>query len=129
MDMKFVNSDNAPKAVGPYSQAVMVGNLLFCSGQIPIDPKTNELNLFGGDVSKQTDLVLKNLKAVLSEEGLDLSSVVKTSVFLKDMGDFSKMNDVYAEYFGDHKPARACVAVAELPKGVSVEIEAVAVCR
>lgn len=128
MDMKFVSTDTAPKAVGPYSQAVKAGGFLFLSGQIPIDPKTNELNLFDGDISQQTDLVLRNLGAVLAAEGLDLTNVVKTSVFLRDMGDFAKMNEVYAEHFGDHKPARACVAVAELPKGVSVEIEAVAVC-
>jgi 2-iminobutanoate/2-iminopropanoate deaminase len=128
MNMKYVNSDFAPKAVGPYSQAVKVGNLLFLSGQIPIDPKTNELNFFDGDVSKQTDLVLRNMKAVLAAEGLELNNVVKTGVFLKDMGDFAKMNEVYAEHFGRHKPARACVAVAGLPKGVSVEIEAIAVC-
>lgn len=126
MDLKFIETGKAPKAVGPYSQAVKAGNLLFLSGQIPIDPATNELNLFDGDVAKQTDLVLKNLKAVLAAEGLGLNNVVKTGVFLKDMSDFQKMNGVYSAHFGGHKPARACVAAASLPKGVSVEIEAVA---
>lgn len=125
--MKFVHTDNAPKAVGPYSQAVLAGNMLFMSGQIPIDPSTNELNLFDGDVAKQTNLVLENLKAVLASENLNLNNIVKTGVFLKDMSDFVTVNKVYAEHFGDHKPARACVAVKELPKGVSVEIEAIAI--
>lgn len=124
--MKFISTNDAPKAVGPYSQAVKVGNMLFLSGQIPIDPKTNELTLFDGDVTKQTDLVLSNLKAVLAEEGLSLKNVVKTGVFLKDMGDFVKMNEIYAAHFGEHKPARACVQAARLPKDVSVEIDAVA---
>ena len=127
--MQFVNSDKAPKAVGPYSQAVKVGNMLFLSGQIPINPTTNELELSDGDVAKQTDLVINNLKAVLASEGLTLKNVLKTGVFLKDMGDFGQMNEIYAAHFGDHKPARACVAVAGLPKGVSVEIEAIAVCE
>lgn len=125
--MQFIQTDKAPKAVGPYSQAVRTGNLIFLSGQIPIDPKTNELNLFDGDVAKQTDLVLKNLAAVLAAEGLTLKNIVKTSVFLKDMGDFANMNEVYAAHFGEHKPARACVQAARLPKDVSVEIEAIAV--
>lgn len=127
--MKFVSTDSAPKAVGPYSQAVRAGNLIFLSGQIPIDPKTGELALFGGDVAKQTDLVINNLKAVLASEGLGLKNIVKTGVFLKNMGDFARMNEIYAAHFQDHRPARACVAAAELPKGVSVEIEAVAVCE
>lgn len=127
MEIKFLNTEKAPKAVGAYSQAVGAGDFVFCSGQIPIDPATNELNLFDGDVAKQTDLVIKNLKAVLESAGLGIQNIVKTSVFLKDMNDFAKMNEVYAKHFGDHKPARACVAVASLPKGVSVEIEAVAV--
>lgn len=124
--MKLINTNKAPKAVGPYSQAVLSGGLLFCSGQIPIDPSTNELKLFDGDVTAQTKLVLSNLKAVLESEGLTLKNVVKTSVFLADMGDFAKMNEVYAAEFGDHKPARACVQAARLPKDVGVEIEAIA---
>ena len=125
--MQYIHTDQAPAAVGPYSQAVRVGNTIYCSGQIPIDPATNELTLFDGDVAKQTDLVLKNLMAVLASEGLTLKNVVKTGVFLKDMGDFAHMNEIYGAHFGDHKPARACVAVACLPKNVSVEIEAIAV--
>lgn len=127
MTIKLINSDKAPKAVGPYSQAVQVGDLIFCSGQIPIDPKTNELKLFDGDIVNQTKLVLSNLKGLLESQGLSLKSVVKTGVFLKDMCDFPKMNEVYAEFFGDHKPARACVEAARLPKDVKVEIEAIAV--
>jgi len=124
--MKPINTDKAPKAVGPYSQAIEAGGFLFCSGQIPIDPQTNELKLFDGDVALQTGLVLSNLKAVLSAEGLTLKDVVKTGVFLADMNDFAKMNAVYASEFGDHKPARACVQAARLPKDVRVEIEAIA---
>lgn len=126
--MKMINTEKAPRAVGPYSQAVRTGNLIFCSGQIPIDPVTNDLKLFDGDVAAQTRLVLNNLKAVLASEGLTLKNVVKTSVFLLDMGDFAKMNEVYAAEFGDHKPARACIQAARLPKDVRVEIEAVAEC-
>lgn len=126
--MKMIDTEKAPRAVGPYSQAVRTGNLIFCSGQIPIDPVTNDLKLFDGDVAAQTRLVLNNLKAVLASEGLTLKNVVKTSVFLLDMGDFAKMNEVYAAEFGDHKPARACIQAARLPKDVRVEIEAVAEC-
>lgn len=124
--MKLINTDEAPKAVGPYSQAVEAGPFIFCSGQIPIAPKTNELKLFDGDVAAQTRLVIANLKAVLSSQGLTLASVVKTTVFLASMDDFAKMNEVYAAEFGPHKPARACVEAARLPKDVRVEIEAIA---
>jgi 2-iminobutanoate/2-iminopropanoate deaminase len=124
--MKYINTENAPKAVGPYSQGVEAGGFLFCSGQIPIDPKTGELKLFDGSTADQTKLVISNLKAVLSAAGLSLSDVVKTTVFLADMNDFTKMNEVYAAEFGTHKPARACVQAARLPKDVKVEIEAIA---
>jgi 2-iminobutanoate/2-iminopropanoate deaminase len=124
--MKLINTEKAPKAVGPYSQAVVSGNMIFCSGQIPIDPITNELRLFDGDVAAQTRLVLSNLKAVLASQGLTLANIVKTGVFLADMNDFVKMNEVYAAEFGDHKPARACIQAARLPKDVRVEIEAIA---
>lgn len=127
MDMKFISTEKAPSAVGPYSQAVRTGDMLFLSGQIPIDPTTNELSLFDGDAAMQANLVLSNLKAILASEGLTLNNVVKTGVFLKSMGDFAKVNEVYSEHFGSHKPARACVEVAGLPKGVGVEIEAIAV--
>jgi 2-iminobutanoate/2-iminopropanoate deaminase len=123
-DLSFIHTDHAPGAIGPYSQAVAVDGWVFCSGQIPIDPATGEL--LEGDIGAQTDLVLRNLAAVLEAAGGSLSSVVKTSVFLEDMGDFAGMNEVYAEHFGEHRPARAAVAVRTLPKNVSVEIEAIA---
>jgi len=123
-DLKPVKTDQAPGAIGPYSQAMSVDGWVFCSGQIPIDPATGEL--VGGDIGVQTDQVLKNLAAVLEAAGASLARVVKTTVFLSDMGDFVSMNEVYAEHFGDHRPARAAVAVKTLPKNVDVEIEAVA---
>jgi 2-iminobutanoate/2-iminopropanoate deaminase len=123
-DMKFTQTDDAPAAIGPYSQAVAVGGFVFCSGQIPLDPTTMEL--LDGDVSEQTDLVLRNLSAVLEASGASMASVVKTTVFLKDMGDFAAMNEVYARHFGQHRPARAAVQAARLPKDVAVEIECIA---
>lgn len=122
--MSFTHTDNAPAAIGPYSQAVVVDGFVFCSGQIPLDPATGAI--LDGDVTAQTDLVLKNLAAVLEASGASLSTVVKTSVFLKDMGDFAAMNEVYARHFGDHRPARAAVQAARLPRDVSVEIECIA---
>ncbi len=119
-----VSTDGAPGAIGPYSQAVSVDGWVFCSGQIPIDPVTGEI--VAGDIGRQTDQVLKNLAAVLDSAGGSLARVVKTTVFLADMGDFAGMNEVYAQHFGDHRPARAAVAVKTLPKNVDVEIEAVA---
>lgn len=126
MTLRMIQTDKAPKAIGPYSQAVLAGNLLFISGQIPIDPKTGELNLFNGNAAEQTKLVMTNLKGMLESQGLTFANVIKTTVFLKSMDDFAKVNEIYAGYFGDHKPARACVEVARLPKNVSVEIEAIA---
>lgn len=126
MTLKMIHTDRAPKVVGPYSQAVRAGNLLFCSGQIPIDPSTGELKLFDGDAAEQARLVMNNLKAVLSTEGLTFNDVVKTTIYLSDMDNFGKVNDVYASYFGDYRPARATVEVAGLPKNVDVEIDAVA---
>ena len=123
-DISFIETDQAPGAIGPYSQAVAVDGWIFCSGQIPIDPATGDL--VGGDIAAQTDQVLKNVAAVLAAAGGSLSHVVKTTVFLADMGDFAAMNEVYARHFGDHRPARAAVAVRTLPKNVSVEIEAIA---
>ncbi len=123
-DLSFIKTDQAPGAIGPYSQAVAVDGWVFCSGQIPIDPATGDL--VGGDIAAQTDQVLKNVAAVLAAAGGGLSNVVKTTVFLADMGDFAAMNEVYARHFGDHRPARAAVAVRTLPKNVSVEIEAIA---
>ncbi|HUF05301.1 MAG TPA: RidA family protein [Aridibacter sp.] len=122
---EIISTKNAPGAIGPYSQAVKAGNLLFCSGQIPIDPATGDF--VSEDIAGQTEQVLVNLKAVLNAGGAELSSVVKTTVFLQDMADFAAMNEVYARHFSETKPARATVAAAGLPKGAKVEIECIAV--
>lgn len=119
----FINSDKAPAAIGPYSQAVRLGNVLFTSGQIPIDPATGEI--IGSDIKEQTRRICENLGAVLKEAGADFSRVVKTTCFLSDMADFAAFNEVYAEYFIS-KPARSCVAVKTLPKNVLAEIELIA---
>lgn len=119
-----VSSDAAPKALGPYSQAVSAGGFLFTAGQVPLDPAT--MKLVEGDIAAQTARVLENLSAVLSAAGCTLDDVVKTTVFLTDMGDFAEMNRVYAERFGAHRPARSTVQVGRLPAGARVEIELVA---
>lgn len=124
--MKEIDSPHAPKAIGPYSQAIHAGNWVYCSGQIPITPETNDVTLFSGDVGKQTELVLKNLTAVLNAAGCTLQHVVKTTLYLTNMADFAAVNAVYAQAFGDHHPARACVQVARLPKDVQIEIDAIA---
>jgi 2-iminobutanoate/2-iminopropanoate deaminase len=120
-----VHTDRAPKAIGPYVQAVTADGWVFCSGQIALDPATGEV--VAGDVTAQTERVLRNLAAVLEAAGSSLSSVVKTTVFLASMADFAAMNEVYGEFFRTHPPARSTVAVAELPRQALVEIEAVAV--
>lgn len=120
-----VASKDAPEAIGPYSQAIKHGNTLYLAGQIPIDPKTNQLNT--GSIEEQTRLVLDNLKAVLAADGMTMDNVVLTNVFMKDLNDFAKMNAVYATYFKSKPPARATVQVARLPRDVAVEISAVAV--
>lgn len=125
MANQVIHTENAPAAIGPYSQAVKAGNLLFVSGQVPFVPETMEI--VEGDVKAQTAQSLKNLQAILKEAGSDFSNVVKTTVFIKDMNEFAQINEVYAEYFGENKPARACVEVARLPKDVKVEIELIAV--
>lgn len=122
--MEIIQSDAAPAAVGPYSQAVQVGHLLFCSGQIPVDPETKAI--VEGDVHAQVEQVLKNITAVLAAANLTLSNVVKATVFLVDLKDFSVMNGLYAQAFGDHKPARSTIQVAALPLGARVEIEVIA---
>jgi 2-iminobutanoate/2-iminopropanoate deaminase len=122
--MDAISTDKAPAAVGPYSQAVRSGDYLFCSGQLPLDPDTGKFS--GDDIESQTMQVLKNVKAVLNAAGLDLSHVVKTTIFLTDMGEFSVVNDIYAGEFGDHKPARATVEVSNLPLGALIEIECIA---
>ncbi|HLH40904.1 MAG TPA: RidA family protein [Bryobacteraceae bacterium] len=121
---RTISTANAPKAIGPYSQAVISNGFAFLSGQIPLDPSSGEV--IEGDVAAQTERVLENLKAVLEASGSSLQNVVKTTVFLKDMGDFSKMNEVYARYFGQNSPARSTVEVARLPRGVRVEIDCIA---
>ena len=121
--MKPIHSDKAPAAIGPYSQAIKVGNLLYTSGQIPIDPATG--NIVSGDIKEQTRQALSNIKAILEEAGLTMNNVVKTTVFLTNMEDFTEMNSIYAEFFSEPFPARSAVAVRTLPKGVLVEIEAI----
>ena len=124
MKKEIVRTDGAPKDIGPYSQAVRAGGLVFCSGQIPLDPAT--MTVVEGGVAEQTRRVLRNLGAVLDAAGASLGTVVKTTVFLKDMNDFAAMNEAYAEFFPSDPPARATVEVARLPKDVRVEIEVIA---
>jgi 2-iminobutanoate/2-iminopropanoate deaminase len=121
---KPISSPNAPKAIGPYAQAIAVGNLLFTSGQIPLDPQSGEV--VGSDVETQTEQVLKNLMAVLAAADATAENVVKTTVFLADMADFAKMNGVYEKFLGKNPPARSTIQAAGLPRGVRVEIELVA---
>lgn len=121
---KIISTKDAPGAIGPYSQGVKIGNLIFMSGQIPIDPKTGEI--VTGDVKKAAKRCILNLKAVLEAAGSSLNNVVKTTVFIKDMNDFAAVNEVYGKYFIENYPARSCVEVARLPKDVLVEIEAIA---
>ena len=122
--MKVISTKKAPAAIGPYSQAIRVGNLVYTSGQIPIDPATGAFA--EGGIKEQTRQSLNNVKAILEEEGLTMDNVVKTTVFMADMGDFAEMNGVYAEFFTEPYPARSSVAVKTLPKGALVEIEVVA---
>ena len=121
--MEYINTEKAPKAIGPYSQAIRVGNLLFTSGQIPLDPVTGEVT--GENIKEQTVRICENIKAVLEKAGASFENVVKTTCFLSDMADFAVFNEVYAEYFVS-KPARSCVAVKTLPKNVLAEIEVIA---
>ena len=124
MTIDFIATPSAPKAIGPYSQATVAHGFIYTAGQIALDPATAEV--VAGGVAEQTERVMKNLAAVLAAAGSSLQRVVKTTVFLVDMGDFAAMNEVYARHFGDHRPARSTVAVAALPRGVRVEIEVVA---
>lgn len=121
---KIISTDAAPKAIGPYSQAVQMDSFLFCSGQIPIDPKTNEV--FTGDIKTQTEMVIKNIEGVLKAADMNFSNVVKTTIFLTNMSDFATVNEIYGKSFATNPPARSTVAVAALPKGVNVEIEVLA---
>ncbi len=125
MTSTIISTEKAPAAVGPYSQAVKNGNMIFCSGQLPLDPKT--MTLTGMNAAEQTIQVFKNITAVLQASGANLDNVVKTTVFLKNMGDFAAMNEVYASSFGAHKPARSTIEVARLPKDALVEIECIAI--
>ena len=124
MEKKVVSTDNAPKAIGPYEQAIKVGEFVYISGQIPLDPKTG--NLVKGDIKAQTRRVMENLKGILVASGSSLERVVKATVFLTNLGDFAAMNEVYARHFTADHPARSTVQVAALPKGANVEIEVVA---
>lgn len=122
---EIIATDKAPGAIGPYSQAVKAGNLVFVSGQIPIDPATG--NFVSEEIAEQTEQVLKNLKAVLEAAGASIASVVKTTVFLADMNDFGVMNEIYGRYFGENSPARATVQAARLPRDARVEIDCIAI--
>jgi 2-iminobutanoate/2-iminopropanoate deaminase len=124
MEKKIIKTDNAPAPIGPYSQGVQFGNFLFVSGQVAIDPATNEVAQ--GDVQIETKQVMENLKAILTEAGMDFSNVLKSTIFLMDMGQFSLVNEVYSSYFTANPPARETVQVAGLPKGVKVEISVIA---
>ncbi|MEH6890963.1 RidA family protein [Bacillus sp. JJ864] len=124
--MKVVQTNEAPQAIGPYSQGMIVNNMFYSSGQIPL---TVNGEVVTGDIKDQTELVFQNLKAVLTEAGASFETVVKTTVFLKDMNDFDAVNEVYSTYFSTNKPARSCVQVVKLPKDVSVEIEVIALVK
>ncbi|KSU57823.1 reactive intermediate/imine deaminase [[Bacillus] enclensis] len=124
--MRVVSTNQAPAAIGPYSQGIVVNNLFYSSGQIPL---TAEGSMIEGDIAVQTHQVFKNLQAVLKEAGASLETVVKATVFIKDMNDFGVINEVYGEYFNTHKPARSCVEVARLPKDAGVEIEVIALVK
>ena len=124
MQKKSVNTTEAPEAIGPYSQAIRIGDFLYTSGQISLDSKTMEM--VTGNIELETEKVLQNIEAILSAEGLNFGHVIKTTVYLTDLSEFTRMNQVYEKFFSNTKPARACVQVAALPKGAKVEIDAIA---
>ena len=124
MNKKVIQTEKAPKAIGPYSQAIQAGNFLFLSGQIPLDPKTGEL--VKGDIRKQTQQVLENIKGILESQGLGMENVVKSTIFLKDIANFNQVNEVYATYFPSSPPARSTIEVTKLPRNADIEIEAIA---
>jgi len=126
MEKEVKINKKTPSAIGPYSPALKVGNLIFASGQLPIDPKTGEM--IEGDIEARTRMVLENLKAVLEPYSISMENVVKTTIFLKDMNNFARVNKVYGEYFKEKFPARSCVEVSRLPKDAEIEIEAIAFC-
>ena len=124
MQKKSIKTTEAPEAIGPYSQAIRIGDFLYTSGQISLDPKTMEM--ITGNIELETEKVLQNIEAILSAEGLNFGHVIKTTVYLTDLSEFTRMNQVYEKFFSNTKPARACVQVASLPKGAKVEIDAIA---
>ena len=124
MKKKIIATPKAPAAIGPYSQAIRIGDFLYTSGQISLDPESMEM--ITGDIEVETEKVLKNLEAILKADGLNLNNIIKTTVYLIDLSEFARMNQVYEKFFTDTKPARACVQVAALPKGAKVEIDVVA---
>jgi 2-iminobutanoate/2-iminopropanoate deaminase len=124
MTKQIIKTDQAPAAIGPYEQAIRLGNMLYSSGQIALDPKTGDF--LSGEIEAETEQTLNNVQAILKAAGMDMANVVKTNVYLADMNHFARMNAVYKKYFGESKPARACVQVAALPKGAKVEIDVIA---
>jgi 2-iminobutanoate/2-iminopropanoate deaminase len=124
MKKKIIATPNAPAAIGPYSQAIRIGDFLYTSGQISLDPET--MKMITGDIEMETEKVLKNIESILKADGLDLNNIIKTNVYLTDLSEFTRMNQVYEKFFSETKPARACVQVAALPKGAKVEIDAIA---
>ena len=124
MEKKKIQTNQAPSAIGPYSQAIRIGEFLYTSGQIALNPENMEM--MNGAIEEETEWVLKNLEAILKADGMSLAHVIKTTVYLTDLGEFARVNQVYEKFFGETKPARACVQVAALPKGAKVEIDAIA---
>ena len=124
MQKKIVATPKAPAAIGPYSQAIRIGDFLYTSGQISLDPET--MKMITGDIEVETEKVLKNIETILKADGLDLNNIIKTTVYLTDLSEFTRMNQVYEKFFSETKPARACVQVTALPKGAKVEIDAIA---
>ena len=126
MIKRIIQTEQAPAAIGPYSQAIRIGDFLYTSGQIALDPESG--NFLSGEIEDETEQTLKNISAILQAGGVNFENVIKTTVYLSDLNDFTRMNQVYEKYFSKNKPARACVQVAALPKGAKVEIDAIATC-
>ena len=126
MNKRIIQTNLAPAAIGPYSQAIRIGDFLYTSGQIALDPESGMF--LSGEIEEETEQTLKNISAILQADGLNLENVIKTTVYLSDLNHFARMNQVYENYFSENKPARACVQVAALPKGAKVEIDAIATC-
>ena len=126
MNKRIIQTDYAPAAIGPYSQAIRIGDFLYTSGQIALDPESGIF--LSGEIEEETEQTLKNISAILQADGLNLENVIKTTVYLSDLSHFSRMNQIYEKYFSKNKPARACVQVAALPKGAKIEVDAIASC-